>query len=151
MLHTLAASYWHVSLVVHGYKCWCLFILFHFCTDVASFPGPSGEGPGDEASPDDEWNKRSVKVFSTLSWKQRPFLSFRPWQCMAMGKETETMQALQGQNTKHTHCSQAHINQDVILCQSGQVFQLRVSILIQQRANYFLGQTRNVRSRLQKE
>ena len=55
------------------------------------------------------------------------------------------------EDTKHTHCSQAHINQDVILCQSGQVFQLRVSILIQQRGNYFLGQTRNVRSRLQKE
>ena len=51
----------------------------------------------------------------------------------------------------HTHCSQAHINQDVILCQSGQVFQLWVSILIQQRAHYLFGQTRGVRSRLQKE
>ena len=46
------------------------------------------------------------------------------------GEDIETMQAPTGtiymyqEDTKHTHCSQAHINQDVILCQSGQVFQL---------------------------
>ena len=82
----------HFKLAVHGYG-----KPIYMCL--------RGEGPGDEVNPIDNWNIQVKGQQDSLSRKQRPFLSFRPWQCMAMGKDTETMQALQGQfkKTLNTH------------------------------------------------